>query len=134
MDKEGVIRYIDIHDIDHQPSNDIVREELLKITPKDDIKKTKPAAADPVELPEGGIIIYCTPWCPDCNKARKWLKANNLEYTDVDITKTPGAAERVKSWADGNRTTPTFDIDGHIIVDWDEGAVKEALTQRGYLK
>jgi len=133
IDKEGIIRYIDIHDIDDQPSNEVVRQELLKITPKEDIKTKKPAAVEPVNLPQGGIVMYCTPWCSDCRKARKWLREKNLDYTDVDITKTPGAAEQVKSWADGNRTTPTFDIDGLIVVDWDEDALNEALVTKGYL-
>ena len=133
IDKEGIIRYIDIHDIDEQPSNDVVRQELLKITPKDDIKNIKPLFAEPEELPEGGIIMYCTPWCSDCQKARRWFMENTLEFTDVDITKTPGAAERVKSWADGNRTTPTFDIDGLIVVDWNKDALREALISKGYL-
>jgi len=134
IDKEGIIRYIDIHDIDEQPSNEVVRQELIKITPEEDIETRAPAVVEPVDLPQGGIVMYCTPWCPDCQKARRWFSEKNIEFMDVDITKTPGAAERVKSWADGNRTTPTFDIDDLIVVDWDEEALKEALVTKGYLE
>ena len=77
--------------------------------------------------------MYCTPWCPDCRRAHTWFRNKNLEYTEVDITKTPGAAEQVMSWADGNRTTPTFDIDGTIIVDWDEGVLEKSLRDKGYI-
>ena len=71
--------------------------------------------------------MYCTKWCPDCRQARAWLKAHNQEYTEVDITSTPGAAAQVRAWANGNETTPTFDIDGTIIVDFDETRLREAL-------
>jgi glutaredoxin len=63
--------------------------------------------------------MYCTRWCPDCKKARVWLAEHHLPYTEVDINITPGAVDQVKKWAGGNRTTPTFDIDGTIIVDFD---------------
>ncbi|HQL38216.1 MAG TPA: glutaredoxin family protein [Anaerolineaceae bacterium] len=71
--------------------------------------------------------MYCTPWCSDCRNARAWLKANNLPYTEVDITTTPGAAKQVEAWANGSRTTPTFDIDGTIVVDFDLPRLREIL-------
>jgi thioredoxin reductase (NADPH) len=80
-----------------------------------------------VELPHGGIVMYCTRWCPDCRQARAWLKANNLKYTEVDITVTPGAAAQVRLWADGNETTPTFEIDGTIVVNFNESRLREVL-------
>ena len=82
---------------------------------------------EPVALPHGGIVMYCTKWCPDCKDARAWLAEHNLPYTEVDITTTPGAAAQVERWADGNRTTPTFDIDGTIVVDFDLPRLKEVL-------
>jgi glutaredoxin len=78
-------------------------------------------------LPSGGIVMYCTTWCPDCKRARKWLADNNLAYTEVNITKTPGADQQVRQWANGNVTTPTFDIDGTIVVDFDEEKLKNVL-------
>jgi hypothetical protein len=45
----------------------------------------------------------------------------------VDINKDREAAARVRGWADGNETTPTFDIRGQIVVDWDKDRVAELL-------
>lgn len=126
MDREGIVRYIDIHDIADQPSNAELRRVLREIDPQ-------AAAAAPAEvaalqtLPHGGIVMYCTPWCPDCKQARAWLKAHNLPYTEVDISKTPAAAQQVRAWANGNETTPTFDIDGTIVVDFDEPRLRQVL-------
>ena len=133
IDKYGFLRYIDIHDIDKQPSNDELRKVMREIDP--DASEAEPITAmveaDP--LPKGGIILYCTPWCPDCKTARGWLYENNLEFIEVDITSNPRAAKQVMAWAGGNRTTPTFDIDGTIIVDWDKEKLAETLHQKGYL-
>jgi glutaredoxin len=135
VDKDGIIQYIDIHDFDLQPSNDELRKVLREIDPgAAAAAKAKPKTPEPASLPDEGIVLYCTPWCPSCRKAHKWLRERNLAYTHVDITKTPGAAQQVMSWANGNRTTPTFFVDGTIIVDWYEDKLVKALIEKGYLK
>jgi peroxiredoxin (alkyl hydroperoxide reductase subunit C) len=128
IDKQGILRYIDIHDINDQPSNEVLRKAIREIDPE---VRNRPELPDPkpAALPHGGIVMYCTKWCPDCKSARKWLAENNLPYTEVDITTTPGAAEQVEKWANGNRTTPTFDIDGTIVVDYDLPRLKEVLKK-----
>lgn len=126
IDKQGIIRYIDIHNIDEQPDN----AELFRA-----IRKIDPVAAgrEPekvkqrVNLPHGGIVMYCTPWCPECKIARLWLKDNNLPYTEVDIYSTPGAEDQVRAWNNGYLVTPTFDIDGAIISDFQEEEMKKVL-------
>ncbi len=126
IDKQGVIRYVDVHDIDDQPSNNELRRAIRAIDPQ--VRdRPEPPEPEPVALPRGGIVMYCTKWCPDCKDARAWLAANQLPYTEVDIISTPGAARQVERWAGGNRTTPTFDIDGEIVVDFDLPRLKQVL-------
>jgi glutaredoxin len=127
IDKQGCIRYIDIHDIDKQPDNQVLYQELRRIDPQAAANEPKQAPVKAAPLPSGGIVMYCTTWCPDCKRARKWLADNNLAYTEVNITKTPGADQQVRQWANGNVTTPTFDIDGTIVVDFDEEKLKKVL-------
>ena len=132
LDKMGIIRYIDIHDIDHQPDNEEIRKVLREIDPE-------AAARQPEEepevgtLPKGGVVLYCTKWCPACRRARNLFADNDIEFIEVDINKVPLASEQVKQWADGNRTTPTFDIDGTILVNWNEKELRKVLTEKGYL-
>jgi glutaredoxin len=135
IDKMGFIRYIDVHDIDDQPSNDELRRVLREIDPEAAAKEPKqdPLKVDAPELPKGGIVLYCTPWCPACRRAKRWFQGHNLDFIEVDITKTYGAAEQVMEWANGNRTTPTLDIDGTIIVDWKESELEKVIKEKGYL-
>jgi glutaredoxin len=133
IDKGGIIQYIDIHDIDEQPSNEEIRKVLREIEPSAARFDTTDPFEEPPPLPQGGIVMYCTSWCPDCKKAIRWFEERDLKFKSVDITRVPGAAEKVMSWADGNRTTPTFDIDGSVIVDWDESTLIKTLQLKGYL-
>lgn len=131
LDRKGTIRYIDIHDIDQQPSND----ELLKFIRdmNGQAGKLEQKAELPVPssvFPQSGIIMYCTSWCPDCRRAKNWLKANNLDYTEVDIDTNPSASEQVKKWNNGKRVMPTFDINGVIIPNFDEPKLSDVLKDR----
>jgi glutaredoxin len=126
IDPEGTIRYIDIHDIDEQPDNEVLFAEIAKIHPEGQkaLEKEPPKEAP---LPSGGVIMYCNAWCPDCRKARNWLLGHNIDFREVDIHKTPGAVEQVRKWANGKLVTPSFDVNGTIVVDFDREKLAAAL-------
>jgi glutaredoxin len=119
------IRYIDIHDIDDQPDNEVLFAELRKIDPE--AASQEPPAPKPETLPQEGIVMYCTKWCKDCRKAREWLKERNLDFKDIDVYATPGALEQARKWGNGKLVTPTFNINGTIILDFDEKRLGEVL-------
>ncbi len=130
IDRQGAIQYIDIHDIDQQPDNEELFKVLRKLEPLAASREALEKPAPAVELPRGGIVMYCTRWCPDCRKARVWFEENHLEYIEIDITTNRTAAAQVRKWANGNETTPTFDIDGEIVVNYDLPRLKELLKDR----
>lgn len=126
IDKAGIIRYADVHDINTAPSNLELRKVLREIDPSISNRPEEQPTNDR-PLPHGGVVMYCTPWCPDCKSARTLFTKNGIPFTEVDISTNPRAAAQVEIWSGGYRTTPTFDIDGTIIVDYDEKRVKEVL-------
>ncbi len=129
VDKQGFVRYVDVHAIDEQPDNNVLRAALREIDPEaaaSEPAELKPAAGS---LPHGGIIMYCTPWCPDCKRARAWLSDRGAEFTEVDIYATPGAEEQVRTWNRGFLVTPTFDIDGTIISDFQEDELRKTINK-----
>ena len=117
VDKKGIVRYVDIHDIDLQPDNDVLLAELRRIDPEaaTRVASTEPS---PAKLPSGGVILYCTSWCPACRRARRFLNERGVAYTEIDINKAPEARDRLRELTGGTLTTPTFDIDGEIIIDF----------------
>ena len=127
IDKEGFIQYIDIHDIDEQPSNEELFEELERITPEDFEAYNRQKTEE--TLPKGGVVLYCTHWCPSCRRAKYWLQNHNIDFVEVNIDRNSAADRQVREWANGNRTTPTFDIDGTIVVNFDEKRLEDLLLK-----
>lgn len=129
IDREGIIRFIDIHDIDDQPRNEEIFAILRQIDPENAKKHPFEDETLEAELPHGGIIMYCNTWCPGCRKARAFFETHHLDYKEVDISRNRAAAAQVRKWADGYETTPTFDIDGKILVNYDEAKLSELINE-----
>ncbi len=73
------------------------------------------------------IIMYCTPWCPDCRLARRYLDERGMEYTEIDVSGDQAAQKRARELAKGRLVTPTFDIEGEVILDFDRRALEQIL-------
>lgn len=128
IDREGILRYIDVHAIDQQPDNDVLRNVLRGLQAPKPAAPPKPIQRyDEDEIPAEGIVLYCTRWCKDCKKARAWLDAHGLTYAEVDIDYNVDARNRVRQWANGLIVTPTIDFDGTIVVDYHEDQYESAL-------
>jgi len=128
IDRYGIIQYVDVHDIDEQPSNDELFRVLGEIDPEAAAayEASHPAEA-PTPEPDADVVMYCTSWCPGCRRARLYFEQNGIEYVEIDITRDRAAAARVRGWANGNETTPTFNIKGQIIVDFNIPKLEAAL-------
>lgn len=44
------------------------------------------------------ILVLCYPKCSTCQKAIKWLQANNVEIESRDITKENPTKDELKQW------------------------------------
>mgnify|MGYP003926348811 CR=1 FL=1 len=129
IDKQGIIRYIDVHDINDQPQNEVLLAELRKLEPELAARLPGEAEVAAASPPAGGVVLYCTRWCGDCRRARAWLEEHGIRYTEVDVNANPAAARKVRQWANGNLVTPTFDINGTIVVDFDVAKLTELLLK-----
>ena len=125
IDKNSIIRYVDIHDIDDQPENEVLLNELKKIIP--DAEKKIEHLYKEEEIPKSEVVMYCTPWCPDCRLARDWLRKHKISFSEVDISINLAAARQVRTWGAGSQITPTFDISGEIILDFDKEKLEDLL-------
>ena len=128
IDKVGIIRYVDVKGyIDDQPDNEVLFDILEELEPQA-AAAYEASMPPPAPEPQGDILLYCTPWCGACRKARAYLDENNIEYVEVNISKDRAAANRLRGWANGNETTPTFNINGTIVVDFDKDRLDEVFS------
>ncbi len=143
IDKNGMIRYAKVHDIDEQPDND----ELFKVLAGIEGKTIESVMGEGWLAPLAGeqaaagalaeewdptydVVLYCTPWCPACRRARAFLQEYNVNYKEIDITRDRPAGQRVRGWARGYETTPTFDVKGNILVEFNRAKLAEMLGIR----
>jgi len=74
------------------------------------------------------VIVYSTPTCPWCNKAKEFLKENKVAFKDYDVSVDEKAREEMIKKSD-QMGVPVLDINGKIIVGYDKDAIKDALKK-----
>lgn len=72
------------------------------------------------------VIVYSTPACPYCHMAKQFLKENNIEFKDIDVSVDHKAAEEMIEKS-GQMGVPVTEIDGKIIVGFNVTALKQTL-------
>ncbi len=55
--------------------------------------------------------MYGADWCPDCQRAKMFLKKNNIDYLFVDVDLDQKATNLVQKINDGKRIIPTIILD-----------------------
>jgi glutaredoxin-like YruB-family protein len=68
------------------------------------------------------VNVYTTPACPWCKKVKAFLKENGVDYKEIDVTDESAAKEMVEK--SGQMSVPVIDVDGDIIIGYDEGKLR----------
>jgi len=75
------------------------------------------------------IKIYTTPTCKWCQKLKEWLKKKKISYEDRDVAESQNKTFRDELiQKSGQLAVPVIDIDGKIIIGFDEKKLEEALA------
>lgn len=72
------------------------------------------------------VTVYSTPSCPWCHKAKDYLKERNIMFDDVDVSGDEAKIDEMFKKS-GQMGVPVIDINGKIIVGFDQLAIDEAL-------
>jgi len=64
----------------------------------------------------GPITIYTTQGCPDCQRAKTFLKERGVAYREVNIEEDVSAEEIVIKANDGKRKVPTLEVGGRFFA------------------
>lgn len=73
------------------------------------------------------IKLYSTPTCPYCTMLREFLKRNNIEFEEIDVASNREAAVEMIAKT-GQIGVPVIDIDGTIIIGYNEVAIRGRLN------
>jgi glutaredoxin-like YruB-family protein len=72
------------------------------------------------------VTVYSTPDCEYCKATKEYLKANGVEYSEKDVYKDREAAREMVAKS-GGRAVPVVDINGHIVVGFDQDKIDRLL-------
>ena len=72
------------------------------------------------------IKVYSTPTCPYCVTLKNFLKEHDIQFEDIDVAQNQLAAQEMIDKS-GQMGVPVVDINGEIIVGFDQERIKQLL-------
>lgn len=75
------------------------------------------------------VTIYTTPSCVYCKKAKAFFNQHNVTYSEKDVSNDQVAVEEMVQKS-GQMGVPVIDVDGTIVIGFDEAALREVLQIR----
>ena len=72
------------------------------------------------------VKVYSTPTCPWCTKAKEFLTKNKVKFENINVAEDEKARNDIIEKS-GQMGVPVIDIDGEIIVGFDESKIRKAL-------
>ena len=72
------------------------------------------------------VTIYTTPTCTYCHAAEEYFKQHNVAYTEKDVTQDMAVQQEMIARS-GQLGVPVIDVDGTIIVGFDQPKLKALL-------
>lgn len=73
------------------------------------------------------VLIYTTPTCQYCKMAKEFFQANNVEYKELDVSADESLRNTMVEKS-GQMGVPVIDIEGEIVVGFDEPKLRELLS------
>lgn len=73
------------------------------------------------------IIIYSTPTCYYCKKAKEFFKDHDIKYIEIDVAKDKDKREKMVEIS-GQMGVPVITINGGVFIGFNEPKLKEAFN------
>jgi len=54
--------------------------------------------------------MYCTSWCVDCWRAKRFLRDRGVKFAEINIDEEPDAEDLVLNVNEGRRKVPTIKV------------------------
>jgi len=77
------------------------------------------------------VRLFVIPGCPWCEEAIDWLDSNGIKYEVLDVTKNQEARDEMHELT-GQTRTPSIDVDGHVLTDFDADELEAWWENAGF--
>jgi len=72
------------------------------------------------------VVIYSTPTCPYCKRAKDYLSRKGISYTDIDVAQDKEKAKEMVQKS-GQMSVPVITIDDEIVVGFNQVLLDKLL-------
>ncbi len=72
------------------------------------------------------VVVYSTPTCPHCTSLKNYLRKNQIQFRDIDVSKDQKVAQELVRKS-GQQGVPQTEINGRIIVGFNKQKIDELL-------
>jgi glutaredoxin 3 len=88
------------------------------------------APSAPGALPTAGkqVVIYLTPGCPHCRRAKEWMTKLGIPFVEHDIEQDAAAARWVLQNT-GSTAVPVFQVGSRILQGFNQEALRRAVRE-----
>jgi glutaredoxin 3 len=76
------------------------------------------------------MVIYIKSFCPWCKEALAWLDQHGYRYEVREVLEDPEAMARMREIS-GQSLTPTMEVGGKVLADFDTGQLSDFLDDNG---
>ncbi len=73
------------------------------------------------------VVVYSTPTCPYCKRAKDYLARKGIAYTDIDVAKDKQKAKEMIDKS-GQMAVPVIIVDGEIVVGFNQVLLDKLLS------
>ena len=73
------------------------------------------------------VKVYSTPTCPYCVTLKGFLKENNIEFEDIDVSQDKKALDEMVKKS-GQMGVPVVEIDDQTVVGFDKEKISQLLN------
>jgi len=74
------------------------------------------------------VVIYSTPTCPFCKRAKDYLSRKGIAYVDYNVAQDRERAKEMIQKS-GQMGVPVITIDNEVVVGFNQTVLDELLSQ-----
>ena len=73
------------------------------------------------------VVIYSTPTCPYCKRAKEYLSRKGISYTDINVAQDKEKAKEMTQKS-GQMSVPVIIIDDEIVAGFNQVLLDKLLA------
>jgi len=72
------------------------------------------------------VLLFTTPTCSYCTKAKRYFKRNGIKFKEIDITRDPEGARDVRRISGGS-SVPVIMVGSRPVIGFDQAKLDKML-------